>query len=151
MSMNGAVCCNCNIIISLFTVQNCGLRKSVDCPMEEAEFLRNKFLCRGHFFLTDFVTPGGIHLNRLAVACGLDSASHSIPQSSPPLLPTLSNPQTTAVTPLNSNLPALPPLPRVLFHWSREPVHFVSDTRHKTPVHIISWTVLHYSHMCHWK
>ena len=60
---------------------------------------------------TDFVTPGGIRLNRSAVPLGLDSASHSNPQSSPPLLPTLSNPQPSAVSPQNSNLPVLPPLP----------------------------------------
>ena len=81
------------------------------CPVEEAEFLKNKFLCRDHFLLTDFVTPGWIRLNRMAVPRGLDSALHSIPQSSLPLLPILSTPQTTAVSQQNSNLPVLPPLP----------------------------------------
>jgi hypothetical protein len=39
----------------------------------------------------------------------------------------------------------------VLFPWPREPVHFVPDTRSTTAVHVISWTVLHYSHMRGWK
>jgi len=30
----------------------------------------------------------------------------------------------------------------VLFHWSSKPVHFVPDTRHTTPVHVISRKVL---------
>ena len=72
------------------------------CPMEEAGFLRSKVLCRDHFLPTDFVTRGGIHPNLSAVTLGLDSASHSNPQSSPPLLPTLSNPQPSAVSPQNS-------------------------------------------------
>ena len=57
------------------------------------------------------MTTEGIRLNRSAVTRGLDSASHSITQSSPPLLHTLSNPQPTAVSPQNSNLTVLPPLP----------------------------------------
>jgi len=57
------------------------------------------------------MTPEEICLNRMADTLGLDSASHSIPQPSPPLLPTLSNPQPSAVSPQNSNLPVLPPLP----------------------------------------
>ena len=73
--------------------------------------LQYKFLCRDHFLPTDFVTPEGIRLNRLAVPLGLDSASHSIPQPSPPFLPTLSNPQPSAVSPQNSDHPLLPPLP----------------------------------------
>jgi len=54
--------------------------------MEEAGSLHQKFLCRDHFLPTDFVTPEGIRLNRMAVPRGLASASHSIPQSSAPLL-----------------------------------------------------------------
>jgi len=46
--------------------------------------LQNKFLCRDHFLPTDFMTPEGICLINLAVPCGLDLASHSIPQASPP-------------------------------------------------------------------
>jgi len=60
--------------------------------------LNNKCLCRDHFLPSDFQTPDGIRLNRLAVPRALDSASHSIPQPSP-------------VSPWNSNLPLLPPLP----------------------------------------
>jgi len=40
---------------------------------------------------------------------------------------------------------------KALFHWLREPVHFAPDTRHRTPVHVTSWTVLHYSYMWGWK
>jgi len=57
--------------------------------MEEAGFLHYKFLCQDRVLPVDFTTPEGIRLNRLVVPCGLESASHSIPQSSPPLLPTL--------------------------------------------------------------
>jgi len=81
------------------------------CTTQEAHTLHYKFLYRDHFLPTDFTTPEGICLNRTAVPLGLDSASHSIPQSSPPMLPTLSNPQPSAVSPQNSNLPVLPPLP----------------------------------------
>jgi len=52
-----------------------------------------KILCRDHFLPTGFMTPEGICLISLAVPCGLDSPSHSIPQASLP-----------------SNLPVLPPL-----------------------------------------
>ena len=68
------------------------------CTLGEAGLLHYKFLCRDHFLPTDFVTPEGIRLNRFAVPRGLDSASHSIPKPSP-------------VSPQNSNLPLLPPLP----------------------------------------
>jgi hypothetical protein len=81
------------------------------CTLEEARSLQYKVLCRNHFFLTDFVTPEGMRLNRTAVPCGLASAAHSIPQTSPPLLPSLSNPQPSPVSPQNSNHPVLPPLP----------------------------------------
>ena len=81
------------------------------CTMGEAALLHYQLLCRDHFLPTDFMTPEGICLNRLAVPLALDSASHSIPQSSLPLLPTLSNPQPSAVNPQNSNFPVLPPLP----------------------------------------
>jgi hypothetical protein len=79
--------------------------------MEEAGFLHYKFLCRDHFLPTDFMALEGTRLNRLAVPRGLDSASHSVPQPSPPLLPTISDPQPPAVSPQNFNLPVLPPLP----------------------------------------
>jgi len=79
--------------------------------MEEAGFLHYRFLCQDHFLLKDYMTPEGIHLDRLSVLCGLDLASHSIPQSSPPLLPTLSKPQPSEVSPQNNNLPILSPFP----------------------------------------
>ena len=47
-----------------------------------AALLQTKFLCRDNFLPKDFMTPEGIRLNRLAVPLGLDSASHSILQSS---------------------------------------------------------------------
>ena len=55
-----------------------------------AALLHYQFLCRDHFLPTYFMTPEGIHLNALVVPLGLVSAPHSILQSSPPLLPTLS-------------------------------------------------------------
>ena len=115
--MNGTSCWDCNIIIYLFiylfiySAKLWAERVGRQCPMEKAGSLKSKFLCRDHFLPTDFVTPGGIRLNRSAVPLGLDSASHSNPQSSPLLLPTLSNPQPSAVSRQNSNLPVLPPLP----------------------------------------
>ena len=39
----------------------------------------------------------------------------------------------------------------VLFPWLREAVLFMPDTRHRTTVHMTSWTILHYIHMCGWK
>jgi len=57
------------------------------------------------------MTPDGICLNRFAIPFDLDLVSHSIPQPSAPLLPTLSNAQPSAVSPQNSKLPVLPPLP----------------------------------------
>jgi len=54
------------------------------CSTEEGGFFHNKFLFRDHFLLTEFMTPEGICVMRLAVPCGLDLASHSIPQASPP-------------------------------------------------------------------
>jgi hypothetical protein len=82
--VNGALCRDCNIIIYLQW-------KIVGrlCTTDEAGFLHHKFLCLDCFLLTDFVAPEGMYQNRLAVPCGLDSVSHSIPQSSQPLLPTL--------------------------------------------------------------
>jgi len=74
------------IIIYKFTVQNWGTRKLV-------EYTRRKL----GSFTTNFnakITScwqTGICLNRLAVPCGFDSASHSIPQSTLTLLPTLSS------------------------------------------------------------
>jgi hypothetical protein len=53
--------------------------------MEDAGFLKDKFLYRGHFLPTDFTT--GIDLNRVALPRVLDSASHSNPQPCPPSLP----------------------------------------------------------------
>jgi hypothetical protein len=80
--MNVALCWDCNIIIYLFIYSAKLWAEKVGrlCTTEEARFLHYKFLCRDHFLPTDFVTPEGIHLNRLAVPCGLDSASRSIPQ-----------------------------------------------------------------------
>ena len=112
--MNGVLWWYCNIIFFLFTVQNCGLKKSAGCANGGSWVPEIQLLCRDHFLPTDFMAPKRIHLNRLAVPLGLDSASHSIPQSSPPLLPTLSNPQPSAVSPQNSNISVLPPLPLIL-------------------------------------
>jgi len=40
---------------------------------------------------------------------------------------------------------------KVLFPWPREAVLFAPDTRHSTPIHMTSWTILHYIHVCVWK
>ena len=84
--INGALCWDCNIIIYLFIYGAKLWAEKVNrlCTMEEAGFLRYKFLCQDHVLPIDFTTPEGICLKRLAVPCGLDLASHSIPQSSPP-------------------------------------------------------------------
>jgi hypothetical protein len=77
--------------------------------MEEAGSLQYKCLCRDHFLPTDFMTPEGIRLNRLAVPLGLDSASHSVPQNcNLPVLPPL--PLTSEFTPEENSLQVLPPL-----------------------------------------
>jgi hypothetical protein len=111
--MNGVLCCcDCNIIIFfIYSAKEWAQNVSRLCMMEEAGSLQHIFLCRDRFLPRDFVTPQGIRLNIMAVSRGLASASHSIPQSSPPLLPTLSNPQPSAVSPQNSNIPVLPPFP----------------------------------------
>jgi hypothetical protein len=118
--MNVALCWDCNIIIYKFisTAKLWAEKVGRLCTTEDAQVLHQIFLCRDHFFPTDFVTPEGIRLNRLAVPCGLYSASHSIPQSCPPLLPTLSNPQPLAASPRN-NLPVLPPEENSLIHQSQ--------------------------------
>ena len=109
--MNGVLCWDCNIIFLIYSAKLWDEKVGRLCTMEEAGFLKYRFLFRDHFLPTDFMTPEGIRLNRLSVPCGLDSALHSIPQSLPPLLATLSNPQPSVVSPQNSNLPVLPPLP----------------------------------------
>jgi hypothetical protein len=45
------------------------------------EIPHNKCLCSRHFSGSDFTTAERVHLNRVAVPCGLDSASQSSPQS----------------------------------------------------------------------
>jgi hypothetical protein len=212
--INGALCWDCNIIIYLFiySAQLWAEKVSRLCTTEEAGILHYKFLCQYHFLPIDFMIPAGIHLNRLAVPCGLDSASHSIPQSSPPLLPTLQlhvwleikwhyfqlacvlfrfelsasdlvsclyvkmwfvlcdsailSDWCVYMASIFQNDLCHEPLitmciitdllwvevlalccskTNVLFHWLREPITSVPDTRHRIPVHIISWTVLLYN------
>jgi hypothetical protein len=82
--------------------------------MEDVGLLKDKFLYRDHFLPTDFTTLEGIHLNRVAVPCVLDSASHSNPQ---PLLslPSLFDPMYSQVSPQKNNQVMLPqPLPSEL-------------------------------------
>jgi len=90
-SMNGALCWECNITIYLFiySAKLWAGKVGRPCTTEDAQWLKYRFLCQAHFLPTDFVTPEGIRLNRSAVPHGLDSASHSITQSSPPFLCTL--------------------------------------------------------------
>jgi hypothetical protein len=73
--------------------------------------LHYKFLCRDQFLETDFMTREGISLKRLEVPRGLGPASRAIPHTSPPLLPTLSNPQPLEVSPQNCNISIMPSLP----------------------------------------
>ena len=40
---------------------------------------------------------------------------------------------------------------QVLIPWLREPMLFAPYSRHRSPVCMTSWTILHYSHMCGWK
>jgi hypothetical protein len=109
--MNGALYWDCNISFFIYSAKEWARIVGRQCTLKEAWYLRNKVLCRDHFLPTDFLAPEGVRRKRNAVPCGLASASHSIPQSSPPLLPTLSNPKPSVVHPQNSNLPVLPPLP----------------------------------------
>jgi hypothetical protein len=53
----------------------------IPCSTDSARMLRNKYLCNRHFSESDITTAERVHLNRVAVPCGLDSASHSPPQS----------------------------------------------------------------------
>jgi hypothetical protein len=46
-----------------------------------ARMMCNKYLYNRHFSESDFTTAERIHLNRVAVPCGLDAASQSSPQS----------------------------------------------------------------------
>ena len=84
--MNSVLCWDCNIIIILFTVQKCGTRKSAEC----ARWGELRCCTTNFYAKITSCRQTSWHLNRLAVPLGLDSASHSILHSSPPLLPTLS-------------------------------------------------------------
>ena len=84
-----AVGCTSRHREGIYSAKLCTEKVDRLCTMEEAGFLHYKFLCQDHFLPTGLTTPEGIRLNRLTAPCGLDSASHSIWQSSPPLLLTL--------------------------------------------------------------
>jgi hypothetical protein len=58
--------------------------------------LHRKFLCSSHFLESDFTTTERVHLNRLAVPCGSDSALQSLPQ--PPDTPSF-DPLPSVLTP----------------------------------------------------
>jgi hypothetical protein len=109
--MNCVLYWDCNISFFIYSAKEWARNVGRLCTVKEAGSLHHKFLCWDHFLLTDFITPEGICLNRMAVPLVLDSALHSNPQSSSPLLPTLYNSQPSAVSPQNNNLPVLPPLP----------------------------------------
>ena len=45
------------------------------CSIEDARTVNVKYICKNHFLQTDFTTPEGTRLNRMAVPCSSDSAS----------------------------------------------------------------------------
>jgi hypothetical protein len=51
----------------------------LSCSIDSVRMLRNKYLCSRHFSESDFTTAEWVHLNRVEVPCGLDSASQSPP------------------------------------------------------------------------
>jgi hypothetical protein len=53
----------------------------ISCTTDSTRMLCNKYLCSRHFSESYFTTAERVHLNRVAVPCGLDSASHSPPQN----------------------------------------------------------------------
>jgi hypothetical protein len=53
----------------------------ISCITDSARILHNKYLCNRLFSESDFTTAERVHLNRVAVPCGLDSASQSSTQS----------------------------------------------------------------------
>jgi hypothetical protein len=52
------------------------------------DILHNKYLCSRHFLESDFTTAERVHFNRVAVPCGSDTASQSLPQLPVPSLHT---------------------------------------------------------------
>jgi hypothetical protein len=88
-------------------VLNYGLEKLVNpAPRRTLGSYILHFLCRDHFLPTDFMTPEGIHLKRVAVPFGLDSAPRSNPQ---PSLPAAFNPLPSEASPKRNNLDILLP------------------------------------------
>jgi hypothetical protein len=60
----------------------CGMGKfGISCTAVSARMLHSNYLCNRHFSESDFTTAERVHLNRVTVPCGLDSASQSPPQS----------------------------------------------------------------------
>jgi hypothetical protein len=51
------------------------------CTIASVRMLCNKYLFSRHFSESDLTTSERVHLNRVAVPCGLASASQSPPQS----------------------------------------------------------------------
>jgi hypothetical protein len=68
---------------NVLILQGCGMVKKVliSCTIDSARMLHNKYLCSRYFSESDFTTAERVHLKRVAVPCGLDSASQSPPQS----------------------------------------------------------------------
>jgi ABC-type uncharacterized transport system permease subunit len=73
---------------------------AVSCTIDSARMLHKKYLCSRHFLESDFTTAERVQLNRVAVPCGSDSASQSLPQC----------PVSSLYT------PSLNPLPSVITH-----------------------------------
>jgi hypothetical protein len=60
-------------IFYLYTARKVG----ISCTIDSARMLCNKYLRSRHFSESDFTTSERVHLNRVAVPFGFDSASHS--------------------------------------------------------------------------
>jgi len=108
--MNGVLCCDCNIIIFYLQCKRVGPNVGRLCTMEEVGPFNTNFYAEITFCRqTSWYLKGYAWTEwQFRVAW---PRLHIPSQSSPPLLPTLSNPQPSAVSPQNSNVPVLPPLP----------------------------------------
>jgi hypothetical protein len=90
----------------------------ISCTIDSARMLHNKYLCRRHFLKSDFTAAVRVHLNRVAVPYGSDSASQSLPKLPVPSLHT----------------PSLDPFPSVVTHKDYICVLPPSRTYNKTLV-----------------
>jgi hypothetical protein len=97
------------------------------CSITDAKMLLHKHLCSKCFLETDFITAERMHLNRVAVPCVSDLASHSAPQ---PSIPSLHAPYLDSLPSLltpEDDLHVLPPIRtysmRSLTYLASTPTH----------------------------